>query len=438
VQLSLSQSTAFHRWWSSFTTFAPTDREEVRPELISLLQSHYEPPPLPPGLALPGDDLLLVCGSPEAQTVWRYNLGGESWTEELALDVNSFSAVVTDEERYFIAALQFDELDDDSSTRGLSVWLVEPGEQPALMAGAPGVSWLPLAKHGPVVPAAFFADTESGEPSFGTVDLSSCGDAGCAHEVAPGYVLPSPDGENELASMALFDAPDLFLRPRGGEWQQLPEQGYAPFWLDVETFAYLENAETGTMRLIVQTLSGEAAVLVEDSNLPPTAEAGLDLIPAGGFYHRASGRIILAGQNSDGSVVLLGVPRPAGGSWLAAEPVTPVVMASADGSVIFSFVPLTSHERWLVLMVNEPGAQSPLLWLLDLTGEQPQWTSGAAPDVWLLPGYDWSPDGLWLAWLSDSSIRLAAPAYRDAYGEPYQLLIPHTQPSCSFLAWLER
>lgn len=446
VQLSLNQPTAFHLWWSSFTSFAPTDRRAVRPDLISFVQAQYEPPPLPAGLSLPTDDLLLACGE-MAQSVWRYDLAAETWTEELALDEGQFATVVTGEDRYFITSLQFGEEDAGESMR-LSVWRVEPGEPPARMGGDTSAYWLPLAKHGPVVPAAFFDYSEPHELDFGTVDLRACGDGGCPYDEAPGYVIPSPGGENELATRALFDSPGLYLRPRGGEWKELPQQGASPFWIDDQTFAYLESRPDASsepvlspnFRLVVQTLDNESAVLVEARQPGQDGESDLFLHSLGGFYHAPADTIyLLATDQNQRTAALLSVARPPGGTWLSPEPVKPQVVALAEGTPSYSAImPLTSQGRWLVVTMNQPRARYPGLWLVDLAGELPPWTTSMAPDSWLLPGYDWSPDGQWLAWLVEGAVHLAAPTSRDATGEPYQLLIPHDQPRCSSLAWLQR
>ena len=443
LQLQLSMSgptTAFDRWWSSYTGVAPTDREAMRPELVSFVQSHYEQAPLPDGLTLPEADILLACGPNNTLTrrIWRYDLQTESWTEELVVENADFSALVTDEDGYFVTSIHFAEQEETPSFL-ITVWRGRPGMPPERVADIGDEGWIPLARRGPVVPAIFLWQ-ESGEPMYGSVDLGSCSGDSCAYEETPGYVIPSPGGAYELAMQLLQGVPGLLLRPAGGEWEALPQQGAMPFWLDDESFAYFTFDETASapMRLVVQTVSGESAVLADDDSMPPTGEPGSSLLPSGAFYHAPSDAIYLLGRQAS-QVNLFAISRPAGGSWLVPQPLTPTLVASTKGSPSFSNLVPVTHDRWMVMTVDEPPGPWPLLWVVDLAGEEEPFTVGGGPNYWVLPTYDWSPDGEWLAWPTTGALRLVAPAYRDASGAPYQLYLPHeTQDDCGFIAWLRR
>ncbi len=443
LQLSLSgPTTAFERWWSSLAGVAPTDRQEVRPALISFVQVHLEPLPRPAGLALPEADIILACGAERAQRIWRYDLQTESWTEELVVENADFSALVTDEEGYYVTSIHFAEQEETPSFL-ITVWRGRPGAAPERVAGIGDEGWIPLARHGPVVPVVYlWRDTE--ELMYGAMDLRSCSGDACASEITPGYVVPSPGGAHELATQLLQGAPGLglFLRPAGGEWEALPQQGAMamPFWLDDESFGYFAFDETASapMRLVVQTVSGESAVLVDDDSMPPTGQPGSSLLASGAFYHAPSDAIYLLGRQSS-QVNLFAISRPAGGSWLVPQPLTPTLVASTKGSPSFSNLVPVTYDRWMVMTIDDPPQTWPLLWVVDLAGEEEPFTVGGGPSFWVLPVYDWSPDGEWLAWPTSGALRLVAPAYRDAAGAPYQLYLPReTQDDCGFIAWLRR
>src|SRR5690606_26980028 len=192
--------------------------------------------------------------------------------EELVVENADFSALVTDEDGYFVTSIHFAEQEETPSFL-ITVWRGRPGMPPERVADIGDEGWIPLARRGPVVPAIFLWQ-EPGEPMYGSVDLGSCSGDSCAYEETPGYVIPSPGGAYELAMQLLQGVPGLLLRPAGGEWEALPQQGAMPFWLDDESFVYFAFDETACapMRLVIRTVSGESAVLADDNSMPPTGE----------------------------------------------------------------------------------------------------------------------------------------------------------------------
>ncbi|MDT8306801.1 MAG: hypothetical protein RRC07_12765 [Anaerolineae bacterium] len=437
LEAALIDFSSFGHWWSFFTPMGPGEQEAMGPPLLAFAQERYEPPPRPPGLALPDADLLAVCGV-QGEEVWRYDLREDSWTQELDLGTETaFAMVVASEDTYYVSAISF--VDGDDDVPRFRLFRKQPGEPVEQIGEGGNTVWIPLAKHRDLVPVALIGLESADEPRVGMLDLRECGAGGCTWEETPGVVEASPAGNYELASsMALLGTDTISLRGRGEQWREVA-QGASPVWLNDTTFAYLRGRpdaqfEPQFERIMVQDLDGQSAVLV-DARTAMAAIGGDDAVVFTSLTvsKNVPDTLFLVATARNKSY-LLEIPRPS--SWRVVSPIIPVVRAEIDAAAGFDLVPQVDTERWLLVPLTVWGQQPrQAYWLLDLAGQAaPEVVRGAA-ERFLLPAYDWSPDGAWLAWSALGGIGLMAPGHQ-IDGEPYQLWLPFGQTDCIMVAWV--
>jgi hypothetical protein len=441
LEAGLAATPSLGRWWSNFTRFDTQDQNGLQRELAKFVHAKYVPPPLPSNLALPDADLLLVCRTDGAR-VWRYDLHAESWTAELEMPRDEVFTVLTHGDSYFVSALRYTA---DGASPVFRLVEKRPGSPAVEVAAESGTIWVPLSKHGDMVPVVFFSldEERSGEqPQLGMLDLATCRAGQCAWEITPGIVSAAPGGQHELAFFpGGLDAFQLFLRERGADWQVVAE-GAFPLWLDSQTFAYLtEESVSGYATVMVQDVEGHSSVLVERDQVSSSLLDGRAVrVIQGAAAAATPDRLFLvaqAGTQIQESYVLA-VPRPATGSWIAAEPQMTEIVAKTLGTASPPLLPEAPAGRWLVVTLEGTGFRPvPVYWLVDLLGEHAPVSVNGVEQSWIGPNYDWTGDGAWLAWPVPGGVNLMAPAYRSG-GEPYRLFIPAEQGNCGMAAWVER
>jgi hypothetical protein len=435
LESRLQEVSSFRSWLSAFTAVEPGEEWELRSPLIRLAQNLYEAPPRPPDLKLPDQGLLAACGA-QGEQVWRYDLQSDAWAKEIDLGSETAFSIVTSDDTYYVAGLNFYESGD--SFPRFRLLRKRPGEPAETVAEEDAIFWIPLAKHGESIPIVLVELEDADEPQLGMLDLASCRTGDCHWEETPGFVEYSPGGAYELASAAVIGG-DLALRLRadGEAWQDVAE-GVFPVWLDDNTFAYLQGEQSsGFSRLMVQDVAGQSAVLTDVETVRQTINRpGLNSLTVAVVTPAVPGAIFLV-ATAGGETYVLELSRPATGTWLSADVATASVQAQQEGEPVFELFPHVGAGRWLVIQLRETGPETgPHYWLVDLVGEYPPVSlRSTLEQTFFMPGYDWSENGAWMAWAGRGGVNLIAPGSSTDDG-PYELWLPFAETQCIMVAWV--
>lgn len=460
LQQALDDRRGFWVWMENHTEYSSTRSLEVSEAwqryVRDLLEEAQAALPLPSGLTLPLQDMLLACGDEILGVdLYRYNPQSEQWTEEAELDA-AFALLSTlpSSQGYFVT-LQERWTEEEPPVLNL---LRRPGEELLQVAGS-GVSpgfFLPFSsERGPGDSiAAWRFNAEGGVGMEGHVILhpSSCDEGGCGFEELPGRPVWGPLGQ-QLSDTGYFTfvdvqeegSPIYYRAGEQDEWVPVA-QGISPVWLDEATFAYLAASDprNRTFQAVqIQGLAAEEPVTVLQLD-------DLEQLPAG------SGRwttfVSLWRNESDpGQLLAVGAGGQDGqAGWLIGFSRTDPALPWGEARVSLDFLvelpgspasfgPIQSNfspdGRWLALLRWREDEGSSW-WLYDLSKQE------VGPLLFqeqeIVPfdsGQSWTADSQWFAHPGPGFIDLIAPGH-DVDGRPYRRLIFHDFDACTSITWL--
>jgi hypothetical protein len=264
--------------------------------------------------------------------------------------------------------------------------------------------------------------------SYSRLQLDGCGRNGCQLQTYTDLATWSPDGQKLLLQK---DGQFLFLKRSPAAAEFFVSNGYAPFWLDNETYGFaLEAANSGggkSENILVMTLAKDVWLwLASEQLLPPLPlEARLQPLKIQDIAanpHNPEELLVALAYADDGreGAFVVGYDRSKRESRLL---LTLPYRLTPDRPLQFS-----ANGRWLTV---QSFAQADATWSLDfydlITSEPFQLISDF---VFTLPGYDWSADENWLLRLGDGFLHLYAPRYN------IDQIVVYDFPRCNFAAWV--
>jgi hypothetical protein len=428
---------------------------------------------------LPDQDLVLLCydshtpADEDSPVSAVYRLDPASGQLDLLQDAAHFSLIsrLPDYTAFLLYQVTYaPRLTRTSLYRDGQETLVYSGDQPVLSLGQTD----PAGRYGILY---IFGAEAGARVSLMPIDAPACDADGCPAELVVGLPLWSPDGSQTLVLwpaaavtrmpalywhagrlVTLHDADALARLYRGNsQGERLPADsllrevalGYAPFWVDDETYGYVRLSSTGGAGIMLMATPPDVeqeVVLASVRDDEPQALLRLsDLLPFIPYGH--------------------GQERPFFIRYVLANPANPdqfvVSLFNASGSDAYLFAfdrsagsiehlltldhnagqsaSFTSDGRWLVITGNGQtdlvgSSVATTLYLFDWEHDQMERfyirRSGHYANN---PAYDWSSDGRWLAALVGSDhVLLSTPA------DGHQHLIRHTAGDCVSLVWLDR
>ncbi|NHZ72786.1 MAG: hypothetical protein GWP17_06855, partial [Aquificales bacterium] len=301
----------------------------------------------------------------------------------------------------------------------------------------------------------FVSNNDQEMPQPNLIDLASCDETSCEAIPLSGLIFWSASGGQTLVSSVNLFENFAFLRngrmvivdtsqlpevndfwlgdsrgqlPAEGEAPLVMGRGYAPFWVDEETFGYIHFAEDGESAVVVDSVAGDAlrtlVTLADVQELVP------DPIRTPAIL-----RYVITHPAQPNLLIVVGLDA------LGQEAFVFSYDLESDALVLQMQAPVSPYHslgfspngRWLVLAgagKHELGNVN-TLYVHDLEKGQTQTYISEYADFVYAPFYDWSADGNWLLFLVDSRVlSMVAPEYE------YQLVFAHEQGPCSSMAWI--
>lgn len=422
-------------------------------------------PSEPPPIALPQESLYLACSSEEVSqrggpaSAYRYDLVDQSW--DPILDVEGFiwmSPLPTPK------TLLMQEFALSDETWRTNVW--RDGASHKLYSTDTGYS----ISFGETDPAGRYLVTyawepEQERPNALLLDLDACSEDGCDFGRLQGLPVWSPNGQLALysgdeattpgntiitnerviildpsssfaeAPLSLGDSPTL----DGDEVRRPIGSGYAPFWLDDQSFGYVQVVRTG---ILGPTLGTEVVVSSVENNARETLITSAELLQSLPV-EQAPSRLTLAYV----------VPHPIDRDLLfivavdeiqqmayvfsfdlaTREPMLRLhVRYDLNHSLSFSpdgrYLIVTGRDRTGQISADESG----VLYLHDIAANTTMPFALRLPFFLSSVTYDWTADSNWLmVALDDNLLALIAPEYGTI--QP----ITHNFGTCTSVAWLD-
>lgn len=400
------------------------------------------------GRPQPAQDVVLLCGD-ETLDIYRL-LNGEG---QLRLEMESGYQSGT------LAALPADDGfvvsgDRPGSTQEplqTQLKLNGNGSFPISAANISGESILPTGfepESGKLV-SLLFSSENSGGPLVGVTDPYACAPDGCQYEIMPGTPYWSPDGSQVLAVASSRSVRLYLRRGSGGDWEEVVEHGYQPFWLDNRTFAYFPSYIEGRQRMVSATSIDGRSVpdfVTVDAVRPTLPEQDRSRVLRFAWINRhpydpdALLAVLVPTYSGDQSHLV--VLRRSNGNvgWLEAE-VKPALLHSFDGVVINlgDAVRYSPSGRWLTLMINYgQGPEDVGLTIYDLQNGEEVLRSGAQEEMSVESARgDWSADGRWYVRSVPGAVDMVAPGIRSG-DRPLRRVVSHDLPRCQSAQWVNR
>ena len=429
----------------------------------------------PPNLTLPDQDLVAVCGD-DRQEIYRYDLRAGQWSKEAEVGFTFALITTLPEKEGYLVAGQLTPAGDGPRYQTL---LLRQNAEPIALAGdgQSGSFLLPWGTVGGrvvvlTVPNASETDRvpeddlllwalragpkEDGASPVALLDPASCDDVACALEPLPGIPIGSPAGSERMMVQRFaevlhgFDGLAIAYGP-GGSKERLTSAMVWPFWLDDETFGFVDGGRRGPRHpyvYIMDVRSGEMSLLLtsdralaaipeerQPATLPPTLRF-LALLP-----HPTDPNSVLAlaaPHAGHGERYLLEVRRThEQESWAGVE--TEVsLLAGFEGLVRKDWrdVAYTLNGRWLTVAVRGYAPRDGVrLLMYDLEARRFAFKSAAPGDGSILAHHgDWSAGGDWFARPVEGRIDLIAPGVT-VDGRPARHAIFHAFERCTAVAW---
>lgn len=396
---------------------------------LDLLPTPAAPPALPDGNLLPAASVQLLCETKwTGASLYRLSLPDGAWLAEMPAE--RFVGLRDIENQTGVILLQPNE---EGNTRGrarLSLWrqnqlipLSDLFPEPTILI----ISGATTAGGSRLL--VYFGGAGRTSDHFGTIDLDRCSPQQCAVETLPYTETFAPDGRHAIAVQPFDNA--LQLVSVDGALNHDLGHGYATFWLDNNTFGFLQtngildNLESNLTLGRVDTLEEQVVLSYADlqAALLPQSDAQAELL---GILTRAlsASQLLLIGLSD--------VNKPAGSMHMAVyDALTNRLTPIADRPTSRQLLVAPGGER---LLSHELGSDFLQQWLyvydFNQNREQivplspkPAFTVGQTMD------YGWSADGEWLLLLDSGVLHFIAPA-QDIH---YRLQPPAA--GCTYAAW---
>ena len=269
------------------------------------------------------------------------------------------------------------------------------------------------------------------DDQLGSINMVACDSGNCAVDMLPHAGTLSPD-EAYALSLSPFSGPMLYLVNNStGETRPLAP-GYATFWLDNDTFGFMQTDENGGAGVVDLTLgrvsAPELEVVLPAAELQAVALTHMpaDVTLRGVWTQSLSNHeILLIGWSdlNDAAIMPMHIMRydvDSGAlTWLADRSIARDLLVAPGG-------------RHLVTQELAPDFLRQQLFLLDLArgqGEEIPLAPKPAFAVSQTMDYGWSADGAWLLLLDGGVLHFIMPET----GSHYRLRPP--VPGCTYAAW---
>ena len=423
----------------------------------TLLVQAHESPPLP----FPEQDLALLCmsdaefGRNTTMSLHRFDNQTEQWSELLAYRhaMVLFNPFLEDDGM----VVQSLDLADALQWR-TEIWDFEEGKT---LLTSDEDTFFSMGQFDPsgryiVTYVGVGADGQSQPPLL--IDLDSCAYATCEMLSLSGIPYWSPDGERTIITpMATFantllsrhdrvilvDAAQppavrpLLLGDALG--QTLPDAeeaaalglGYSPFWVDNDTFGFIEyQAETGEPQVVIRQIDAESTETVVtlaeiEALIPEKVRAPYEIRYV--VTHPAQPNLLFpVALDAFGQQLYLFAYD------LLSDDLTLRLQSRIHPFHSLGFSP---NGRYLVLTGHDEDTigRANTLYIHDIAAAETQTYLTMNNTFAYSPLYDWSLDGNWLSFLVDDRVvGLLAPDHE------YQMIFAHDQGHCTATAWINR
>jgi hypothetical protein len=414
---------------SAWGLFAP------RPTGFNPIQA-AEPPPIP----LPDQDILLLCQSSRAPTLFRYDSATAIWADVLLETEGALGFYLTPfPDGQGVALVVGPSVQDE---RYRLVWLHNGRERLLLTTTdtpiihsitklEPGHFLLHFSTSGP--------DNNDFSEQGIMVSAEDCDDQSCIVQPFTEWAQPSPDGRHTLITRLDENKGVVYaLGTAAGEEIQPLENAYDPIWLDGHTLAFRQYSPTATNGLSDTSLM--TAVFADDGpsfqiQSPVTPDTIRAAIPELASRREISINSITAYPASQPELLFISIFDWQGNvvrsshlvqyDWQTHE-WTPLNSETLSAS----WWTVNQYGRYLVIgdYVNA-GLR---LQVYDIVNEKWQTYETAAPRFGFGGQQSWSDDGNWLILTDTDAVRLIAPAYA------YQKVLYHGLDYCEMALWVDR
>ncbi|MCA9995309.1 MAG: hypothetical protein KDE56_06175 [Anaerolineales bacterium] len=379
--------------------------------------------PSPTQSALPNQQIQLMCsdGVGRPANLVRYDPATDQWRTELTDRGFLFMSPLPDDNGVLLQERQTQR----SQSWGI-VWRDGreiPVQQPELRDGLfrvdPQGSDLLL----------YGFDFSNRTNSYSRLQMGNCQGASCSLQLYTDFAVWSPDGQKVVMQK---DDQFLFLKRTPDAPEFFISNGYAPFWLNNDTYGFaLQAVNSGgghSENILVMTLAKDVWLWLETTQLLPALPPEARLFPlnvqdiAANPHNPEEILVALAyADEAQEGAFVVGYDRSLRQSRLL---LTLPYKISPIRPLQFS-----PNGRFLTI---QSFAQADATWTLDfydLTTDEPfRLTSDF---VFTLPGYDWSADEQWLLRVGDGYLHLYSP------GQNLDRLVVYPNfPRCNFAAWV--
>jgi hypothetical protein len=265
-----------------------------------------------------------------------------------------------------------------------------------------------------------------GPPILYLLDIDACGEDSCPLPLLSGFPVWSPDGRYTLIAPSDANQPDhLWLGDSAAHLLVELETGYAPFWLDNETYGYVRIGNTGYSQAVIANLSDNEPRVIA------TVEGLLNQSP---------------GPDSLLSMAITAVqPNPANPKQmfitvLAGDPVEMSIfgLAIADDDTIETTrilndwedarITLSTDGRDQIIDKTNAATHLRTITIAPVNNRQQELFTFTADHT---TTYDWTADSQWLLLNTPNHLKLIAPDY------DYQQLIFHDFRGCYEAQWVK-
>lgn len=453
IQRAAGGDTSFWEWLERLSGYdLPTDIGALQGEWSTFVQEQVEQAQsnLEAGVGQPqpAQDVVLLCGD-ETLDVYRLLTGERQLSLEMESGFQSGTLAALPADDGFIVSG-----DRPGSTQAsLRTQLKLNGKRPFPISAAniSGESILPTGfepESGKLVSLLFSSDN-SGGPLVGVTDPYACAPDGCQYEIMPGTPHWSPDGSQVLAVASSRSVRLYLRRGSGGDWEEVVEHGYQPFWLDNQSFAFFPSYFEGRQRKVsAADIEGRSVsdFVTIDALRPTLPEEGRSRVLRFAWINRhpfdsdALLAVLVGTFSGDQSYLVMLRRNDSSVPWLEAE-LKPTLLHSFDGVVINlgDGVRYSPSGRWLTLMMNYgQGPDDVGLTIYDLQNGEEVLRSGAQEGFTMESARgDWSADGRWYVRTVPGAVDMVAPGIRSG-DRPVRRIVSHELPRCDSPQWVNR
>ena len=239
--------------WANLPANDPTIEQEWLQFLYDQSTSAAQLPPVP----LPKADIRLICGD----GVYRYD--GLTWQDEMMLyDEQALVDIVPHDDGLIVSGRYFEEAAKEF--RGRAFWV--RGQKSIQLTEWRTNTDEPLVSsqhHDPAGRKLVLQEIDpvNGNPLYRLLDLDNCRESTCSMSYLSGWPLWSADGRFTLIMQTKPDnsplpqQTQLWLGDAEGRIMTELGPGYAPFWLDGQTYGYVRLGSGGRGEIVTANIN---------------------------------------------------------------------------------------------------------------------------------------------------------------------------------------